>query len=245
MDFKAETLFSLREAAVLSRLPESHVRREIERKVIDPAAVEDAGASRRLLFDESRVIYLAVLRSIGAAVELSPKARTTAHDLIVHSDPKRIFTAKSFTTTRHAKAGVWRLRVRTNSDAWTFVVSDRRVRALWIEHIDRAWSERITPALRINWDLVIEDIGPRIELYRRGRGRISRDENVLGGEPVFADTRLAVRHVGGMRLHGEPVERILEDYPYLSADDVEFAALFTAANPPLGRPKTVAGDRPT
>jgi uncharacterized protein (DUF433 family) len=74
----------------------------------------------------------------------------------------------------------------------------------------------------------------RTDLYKRGLARIVSD-NKIGGEPVFRGTRLAIRHVGGMHLNGEPTERILEDYPDLSAEDVEFAALYTAANPTVGR----------
>src|ERR1700738_923127 len=75
----------------------------------------------------------------------------------------------------------------------------------------------------------------RTDLYKRGLARIVSDNKILGGEAVFRGTRLAVRHVGRMHLNGEPTERILEDYPDLSAEDVEFAALYTAANPVSGR----------
>jgi hypothetical protein len=51
-------LFSLREAAVLSCLSEDKVRREVERKVMEPAVIEAVGAARRLLFDEPGIIYL-------------------------------------------------------------------------------------------------------------------------------------------------------------------------------------------
>jgi uncharacterized protein (DUF433 family) len=80
----------------------------------------------------------------------------------------------------------------------------------------------------------------RTDLYKNGLGRIVSDKKILAGEPVFRGTRLSVRHVGGMRLNGEPTERILEDYPDLSAEDVEFAALYTAANPGPGRARTDA-----
>ena len=67
----------------------------------------------------------------------------------------------------------------------------------------------------------------RADLYKKGLARIVSDKKILGGEPVFQGTRLSVRHIGGMRLNGEPTERILGDYPDLSAEDVEFAALYT------------------
>ena len=98
---------------------------------------------------------------------------------------------------------------------------------------------KLSDVVTFNYDAAVEAAARRIELYRRGKERVTSSEAVLGGEPVFAGTRLAVRHVGGMRLRGEPVERILEDYPYLSEEDVEFAALFAEANPPLGRPRAV------
>jgi uncharacterized protein (DUF433 family) len=97
----------------------------------------------------------------------------------------------------------------------------------------------LSDVVAFNYDAAVEAAARRIELYRRGKERVTSSEAVLGREPVFAGTRLAVRHVGGMRLRGEPVARILEDYPYLSEEDVEFAALFAEANPPLGRPKAV------
>jgi len=75
--------------------------------------------------------------------------------------------------------------------------------------------------------LMTIDEALRADLYKKGLARIVSDKKVLGGEPVFRGTRLSVRHVGGMRLNGEPTERILGDYPDLSAEDVEFAALYT------------------
>jgi uncharacterized protein (DUF433 family) len=82
------------------------------------------------------------------------------------------------------------------------------------------------------------DEAARTDLYKNGLAKIVSDKKILGGEPVFRGTRLSVRHVGGMRLNGEPMERILEDYPDLSAEDIEFAALYTAANPAAGRTRT-------
>ena len=51
---------------------------------------------------------------------------------------------------------------------------------------------------------------------------------ILGGEPVFPSSRLAVRHVGEMARRGASVEEIIQDYPYLSRQDVEFAKQFVA-----------------
>lgn len=70
--------------------------------------------------------------------------------------------------------------------------------------------------------------------------RIETRMDVLAGEPAFRGTRLAVRHVGGMMEHGAPVEEILEDYPYIDANDIAFARLYTVAYPKIGRPRAQA-----
>ncbi len=57
--------------------------------------------------------------------------------------------------------------------------------------------------------------------------RVQVDPNIMGGEPVFAGTRLTVRHIGGMLLRGGSADEILEDYPYLSDEDLDFACKFT------------------
>src|SRR5260370_10515134 len=82
------------------------------------------------------------------------------------------------------------------------------------------------------------DEAARTDLYKKGLARIVSDTTILSGEPGVRGTRLAVRHVGGMRLNGEPTERIIEAYPDLSAEDVEFAVLYAAANPTVGRART-------
>ena len=63
------------------------------------------------------------------------------------------------------------------------------------------------------------------------------NEGVLGGEPTFPQSRLAVRHVGGMLLKGASKDELLDDYPYLTDVDIEFAPLYTRAYPRVGRPR--------
>lgn len=59
---------------------------------------------------------------------------------------------------------------------------------------------------------------------------------VLSGEPVFEGTRIAVRFVGD-RADREPLAELLEDYPTLTEDDVEFARMYAALGRPQGRPR--------
>ena len=48
---------------------------------------------------------------------------------------------------------------------------------------------------------------------------VTRDD-VLGGEPRFPKSRLAVRHIGEMALRGASIDEIIADYPNLSKQDV-------------------------
>ncbi len=225
----ATMLFSLREAAVLSRLPEDKVRREVERKVIKPRMVA-TGSAHRLLFAESEILFFAMLHSLSGTVELSAPVRATACRLLNDWEPVRLRRTRATPTGKHFDTA--RLK------AWATVHRDVHFRNKWVACLNREWSKSVNPVFTVNWDALLGDVGPRIDLYREGLKRICEDGDVLAGEPVFKGTRLAVRHIGGMRAKSEPVERIIEDYPDLTPDDVEFARLYAEAHPLVGRPKS-------
>jgi uncharacterized protein (DUF433 family) len=208
---KSELPFSLKEAAVLSRLSEEKLRREVERDVIDPTAVV-VGSAHRLRFGEPEILYFAMLSSLSGTVELSPSTRAKAYRLLTASRPR----------------------------AWVKLRKDAKACRAWVERLNREWSKGINALFAMNWDALIEEVGARIQLYREGLARIREDDAILGGEPVFDGTRLAVRHIGGMRARGEPAARILADYPDLTVDDIEFARLFAEARPLVGRRKAGA-----
>jgi uncharacterized protein (DUF433 family) len=58
------------------------------------------------------------------------------------------------------------------------------------------------------------------------------DEAILGGEPVFPKSRLAVRRVAGLVERGESLAAILKDYPFLTKKDVRFAVVYTRMSSP-------------
>ena len=80
----------------------------------------------------------------------------------------------------------------------------------------------------------VESLLDRFEAWK---ARLVISPHFLGGEPVFPESRLAVRHVGGMLLRGGSVDEIREDYPYLSDEDLGFAKRYTEAYPGVGRPR--------
>jgi uncharacterized protein (DUF433 family) len=101
----------------------------------------------------------------------------------------------------------------------------------------RARKIYIDDCLYLDLEKVLDTVGPRVDLYRGGLKKIEENSGVLGGEPVFKNTRLSVLHIGKMSERGEALEHILEDYPYLEGDDVRFAHLYYRAHPAVGRPR--------
>ncbi len=89
---------------------------------------------------------------------------------------------------------------------------------------------------------IASEMRERVAAFEIWREELVVSDDILGGEPVFPNSRLAVRRVGEMRGRGRGVEsaEILKDYPYLSARDIEFACLFTVAYPRIGRPRAQA-----
>jgi uncharacterized protein (DUF433 family) len=83
----------------------------------------------------------------------------------------------------------------------------------------------------------------RVAAFEAWKNGVVVDEAILGGEPVFPRSRLAVRHVGEMLRRGTERSEILEDYPYLSNEDLDFALFFTTAYPRIGRPHAQAAPR--
>jgi uncharacterized protein (DUF433 family) len=95
----------------------------------------------------------------------------------------------------------------------------------------------LTTVLTLQIGTVVRDVESKVKAFETWKAKLVCDEAVLGGEPVFPRSRLAVRHVGAIAERGEPVERILEDYPYVTERDVEFARTFARAYPRAGRPR--------
>lgn len=81
------------------------------------------------------------------------------------------------------------------------------------------------------------EVSARREAFEQWKEALVVRDDILGGEPVFPNSRLAVRHVGGMLNRGAPQQEVLEDYPYLTPQDLDFAVLYTLAYPKLGRPR--------
>lgn len=73
--------------------------------------------------------------------------------------------------------------------------------------------------------------------YRRARRRVISDPAILGSEPVFEGTRVAVNHVGQLALRGTPLDQLREDFPSLRDEDFEFARFLATLGKGPGRPR--------
>ncbi len=92
-------------------------------------------------------------------------------------------------------------------------------------------------SFRFKLRAAVEAVDKRIAAFEKWKAsRIVEDPAILAGEPIFRGSRLSVRHIG-LRAAREQLPTILEDYPYLSPDDVLFAASYSKAYPRVGRPR--------
>lgn len=91
--------------------------------------------------------------------------------------------------------------------------------------------------VEIDFAKIKSAVDRRVKLYQRGRRRIVSDPEIVGGDAVFAGTRIPVRHVGLLAAKGTSLADIAEDYPQLDRADIEFARLFAQLGPDPGRPR--------
>ena len=73
-------------------------------------------------------------------------------------------------------------------------------------------------------------------------GRIIREPNICGGEPVFRGTRVLLRTVLASLAAGDSAEEILADFPTLVPEDVRAAVAFAAASAEEDLPVHAAPD---
>jgi uncharacterized protein (DUF433 family) len=73
-------------------------------------------------------------------------------------------------------------------------------------------------------------MGTAEERFADYAGRIVRDAQICGGQPVLKGTRVTLRTVLASLAQGDSVEDILKDFPSLTPEDVRAAIAFAAAS---------------
>jgi uncharacterized protein (DUF433 family) len=89
------------------------------------------------------------------------------------------------------------------------------------------WKRRIAPAARPA--TFVRDL-------RRARRLIVIDPDLMGGHPVFRDTRVPVHMIAGLVAQGSTQAELLESYPRLTAEMIRLAPVYAAACPQRARP---------
>ncbi|MEQ1566921.1 MAG: DUF433 domain-containing protein [Myxococcota bacterium] len=96
------------------------------------------------------------------------------------------------------------------------------------------------PGWTVDIAALARDLHERIAGFDMWRESLVVRDDILGGEPVFPGSRLAVRQVGQMLIRGADPAEIHEDYPELSDRDLDFSRLYAVAYPRIGRPSATS-----
>lgn len=134
----------------------------------------------------------------------------------------RLVRETPFALTRTDRADLYRLLVDREERRGGWTAAGNALRS-GIVTIDTAGPRR--------W------LAERLRVYRRGLGRLASSPDVLGGEPVFAGTRISIRHIGRLALRGVETSELLADFPALTQDDIAFARIYASMKPAPGRPR--------
>ncbi len=125
--------------------------------------------------------------------------------------------------------------------SFTFHLGAQDRKRLYHDIADALETGRVRLDLGRGWTLdvaaVATDLRHRVAEFEAWREALVTRDDILGGEPVFPGSRLAVRHVGEMLARGADPAEVREDYPYLGERDIEFARLYSVAYPRIGRPR--------
>lgn len=126
------------------------------------------------------------------------------------------------------------------------LTSEERQRIIGIasKELSLGLESPLEEAWTIRQDFLTVDLAPFLRTVRQRLAKLSaaralvvEDPEILDGTPVIRGTRVPVYDVAALARAGEPIERILEDYPRLNAEAVELAQIFAEANPQRGRPR--------
>jgi len=120
----------------------------------------------------------------------------------------------------------------------------------------RRWDRATTKALlKGDWivrdDFLTIDLRPFFERFIQRLARLdsARElvticDDIMGGTPVIDGTRIPVHDVAAAMASGVSAKDLLEDYPSLTPEKLELAALYAAANPLRGRPRPLVSRLP-
>lgn len=139
------------------------------------------------------------------------------------------------------------LRLKLWYGVGSILSAERRKRLF--DHIDKypdAGTVRADDYLIVDVARAREQLADRAQALLEAEDIVETNKGILGGEPVFRNTRIPVRTIAAMTAQGADIGDILEGYPALDARMVELAEIWSTAHPARGRPRTLVemGERP-
>jgi uncharacterized protein (DUF433 family) len=90
----------------------------------------------------------------------------------------------------------------------------------------------------------VELASERATRLMRATDHIVRNDQILNGEPCFVGTRVPVANVVASADAGVPLEELVDDYPFLTAELLEDARVYVATHPRAGRPRRMSDIEP-
>jgi uncharacterized protein (DUF433 family) len=96
--------------------------------------------------------------------------------------------------------------------------------------------------LSLKLGLVAREMEAKLARFHAWKDTLVSNPEIMAGEIVFPRSRLTVRRIGELLEQGESPSVVLEDYPELSPQDLEFSLLFVKAYPRVGRPRAGTQD---
>lgn len=166
----------------------------------------------------------------AALAQLPPKTvrKDLEHAVIPALSPPRLpFSALVYFQTIRLSGLSWAVRDRVRL---YHLVSDALARSPTPESIE------FTSVLTLRLGPVVRELDDKLARFHAWKQSLTSDPAIMAGETVFPNSRLTVRHIGEMLDRGESPAVVLEDYPNLGLQDLEFSRLFVIAYPRVGRP---------
>jgi uncharacterized protein (DUF433 family) len=90
--------------------------------------------------------------------------------------------------------------------------------------------------MQIDLEGHIHETIKRMRQVERAKNAVRCDPEILGGEPVFAGTRVPIDIVLASLKKGIELKRLKASYPHISEEAIESAQLFGLIHPRRGRP---------
>src|SRR5271157_209876 len=124
----------------------------------------------------------------------------------------------------HAE-GLNRLPLRMRREVFRRVLSEPQQKQL-----------KYTDALIIDVGGARAKMSSKLQNLEKVSGTVQSDPEIMAGTPVFRGTRIPLHLVADMIEQGTPIAEILEGYPSLTREMVEYAGIFAATHPRPDRP---------